>query len=209
MKLHLETLPAAQLEALRTVGPALERRGFYLAGGTALALRLGHRISVDLDWFREADFDPLALAGDLRREGLPIAVADTAPGTLHASLGPLRLSLFRYAYPNLAAPETAPEVGCRLAALEDLVAMKLAAVAQRGARKDFHDIAAILTTGLGLSDQVELYRRKFDVSDVGHLLSALCYFDDAEGEPEPTLLAGPNWQALKADLRSRVRSLAT
>jgi hypothetical protein len=208
LSFHEEVLGAPQLAALRGVGPLADREAFVLAGGTALALRLGHRISVDLDFFRERDFDPLALAATLRERGAGIEASDTAAGTLHATAGGVRVSFLRFAYPWLEEATPWPAMGCRLAALPDLAAMKLAALVQRGARKDFHDVAALLGTGLSLAELIELYRRKFGVRDSGHVLTAICYFDDAEREPEPTVLRGPSWEELKKDIRERVKAFA-
>ena len=58
---HLEVMPAPMQRVFATVAPVLGAEGFYLAGGTAVALYYGHRRSVDLDWFREASFEPMAL----------------------------------------------------------------------------------------------------------------------------------------------------
>ena len=109
--------------------------------------------------------------------------------------------LLRFDDPWLGEPTLWPEASCRIATLEDLAAMKLAALVQRGARKDFHDVAALLSAGHSIGDLIELYRRKFGVADSGHVLPALCYFDDAEGEPAPTIVSGPSWEALKTELR--------
>ncbi len=63
MRFHVEVLAPAQRRVLGRLGPVLTARGYYLAGGTALALHLGHRRSVDLDWFTPEPLgDPLGLA---------------------------------------------------------------------------------------------------------------------------------------------------
>jgi Nucleotidyl transferase AbiEii toxin, Type IV TA system len=95
-----------------------------------------------------------------------------------------------------------------LASIEDLSAMKLAAVAQRGARKDFLDVFAIASQGLDLRRMIDLYREKYGVSDIGHVLAGLCYFEDAERDPMPLLLAPVDWKDVKAAIRTWVKDAA-
>lgn len=161
---HLEILPTAQRAVLARVGPVASQLGFYLAGGTAVALRLGHRLSMDLDWFTGADeLDPLALE----------------------DAGPFRV-----------------------AAMADLVCMKLAAATQRGEKKDFYDIAAICDGHVGLAEALELYRRKFGLSGSGHALMALTYFDDAEAGPDPIALGGLTWPEVKRRIVAWAKELS-
>ncbi|MBN2496327.1 MAG: nucleotidyl transferase AbiEii/AbiGii toxin family protein [Deltaproteobacteria bacterium] len=203
---HVEVLDRQQLEVLKSLAPVLTPRAFYLAGGTAVALQLGHRRSIDLDWFsNDRIADPLDLAGELRAAGLSVEVAAVAPNTLHASVSGVRVSFLAYRYPLLRPLSTWTEVGCDLASLQDLACMKLAAVAQRGSRRDFLDIAAIGKTGTGLADMLEWYKQKYALEDIGHVLVGLCYFDDADREPMPDCLEGTDWEATKAIMRSWVK----
>jgi len=151
VKLRREALGRQQRSLLPRLAPLARQHGFYLAGGTALALQIGHRRSVDFDWFREDPIDD-----------------------------PLRL-----------------------AALEDIAAMKLAAVAQRGSKKDFVDVFA-LGRRFGLGEMLAFYREKFGVEDVGHVLVALAYFDDADRERTPLLLQRQSWPDVKATIRGWV-----
>ena len=204
---HETVLPRAQAELLRRAGPAARAAGFYLAGGTAVAIRLGHRRSVDFDWFTDASIpDPLALARTLASAGLNLQVLDTPPHTLHAEADSVRVSFLSYPYPKLRPLVHWPAFGCDLASLEDLACMKLAAISQRGARRDFVDIDALLSAGLDLGALLAAYREKYSVRDVGHLLAALAFFDDADKEAEPILLRDANWDELKKRLRARVRA---
>src|SRR5689334_2644874 len=104
MTWHPEVLALRQQRVLARVGPVLTQHGFYLAGGTAVALHLGHRRSVDLDWFSAARLpDPLRLAQDLREQGVAFVTGQVAPGTLHGSVRGVRLGLLEYRYPLLAS----------------------------------------------------------------------------------------------------------
>jgi hypothetical protein len=209
MSFYPDTLPKDQLTVLRQVAPALTQMGFYLAGGTALALYLGHRQSVDLDWFSgEPLADPLRLAQRLRDAGLAFATAQTAPGTLHGHVLGVRMSLFEFRYPLLQDLVSWEDIGVRLASLDDLACMKLSAIAQRGSRKDFYDTYALCRSYRPLAQLLSLYRQKFAIDDIGPLLYGLVYFADAEAEPDPMLVQAVRWTAVKKAMRAWVREIA-
>lgn len=208
MRLHRRVLGRRQASVLRRLGPFLEQSPFYLAGGTGLALQLGHRRSIDFDWFSEKPLDdPLRLAGQIEGAGVPVEVDDVERGTLHARSGGVRLSFLEYRYP-LLHPLVEGRAGLRLASVEDIAAMKLAAVAQRGSRKDFVDVFA-LGRVMDLDAMLGHYRRKYGVRDVGHLLVALSYFDDAETEPMPSMLRTWRWADIQGAIRLWVRQATT
>lgn len=203
--LHPEVLPPDQREALERLAPVLDPGGFYLGGGTAVALQVGHRRSLDLDWFtREPMGDPLVLARSLEETGIEWEVESVDEGTLHAYATGVRVSFLEFRYPFLRPTIEAGEFGCRLAALEDLACMKLSAVAQRGERKDFIDLH-VLGERIDLPEMLDLYREKFEVRDIGHVLHSLTYFDEAEATETPAMLVDLSWDEVKDELRRRVR----
>ena len=209
MAFHLEAIEAVQHDLLRRLGPVVTARGFYLAGGTALALYFGHRRSVDFDWFTgEPLDDPLRLAQALRDASIEFTTGQVEPGTLYGTVHDVLVSFFAYRYPQLGAPVDWPAYGIKLAALDDLAAMKLSAIAQRGAKKDFIDLHALLRRHRPLPDLLDTYRRKYRTDDIAHLLYALVYFDDAEREPTPTMLWDLDWATVKLDIRDQVRQIA-
>lgn len=209
LSFHPEVLTRTQRGVLQHTGPLLNGRGFRLAGGTALALLLGHRRSVDFDWFIETTMpDSLILARELTDAGVAWETDEVARGTLHGRVEEVRVSLLEYRYPLLAPPVAWPEYGCSVLSLDDIACMKLSAITQRGSRKDFVDLFALGTRHRPLTELIELYRRKFDIQDVGHVLFALAYFDDAEAEPMPQMLWEPSWEDMKARIRGWVRRAA-
>ena len=145
MSWHTEVLTNRQTSVLKKLGPIVKELGFYLAGGTAAALHLGHRRSVDLDWFTLKKMeDPLKLAKDLKAGGIELEITGFSSGTLHCMARGVRISLFEYSYP-LVSPVVAWDVfGCWIASVEDIACMKLVAIAQRGSKRDFIDIYAII-----------------------------------------------------------------
>lgn len=202
MTFHIEILPETQRTVLSSIGPLAEEIGFYLAGGTAVALQLGHRQSVDFDWFTDKSIEsPLALAKAFERRGLPLVVDSVATGTLHARLLEVRVTFLEYGYPLLRPLKPWTKYKFHMASLDDLACMKLAAVAGRGAKKDFVDIYALVRRHRPLDELIALYRRKYDLEDVGHLRYALAYFDDAELEPMPKMHEDVSWAEVKRALR--------
>jgi len=201
MMLTTAGLSSEQIEVITQAGAWFSSQGYYLAGGTALAIYFGHRRSLDLDWFTPQPIaDPMALAQRLRDAGLLFTTGQTAPGTLYGQIGMVRVSLMEFRYPLLQPLTIWANTNCGLASLDDLACMKLSAIAQRGSRKDFYDVRALISRHRPMAEMLELYRQKFSVTDISPVLYGLAYFDDAEGEPDPILLEKVNWKQVKKEL---------
>ncbi len=207
---HFEVLPEAQQKVLRQLGPIVDQDGFYLAGGTAIALQLGHRRSIDFDWFTEQSFDdPHQYSGRLRGHGLAWQIKQAAPGTLHGTVDGVKVSFLHYQYPRIEELVAISGHCCAMASLSDLSGMKLGAVAQRGSRKDFVDIWALVESGIGLREMLSLYQKKYATDDIAHLLMALTYFDDAELEPMPVMLIDVAWADIQEAIQGWVKDFAS
>ncbi len=208
MPWHNEVLARRQQRVLTQIGPLLSRLGFYLAGGTAVALHLGHRRSVDFDWFTfDGLSNPLQFAAEIRDEGIAFTTDHVAPGTLHGSVQGVRVSMIRFRYPMLSALRKMRS-GIHIAGKADLAAMKLSDVTQRGAKKDFVDIYALGKKTRSLQKMLNWYREKFAVENVAHLMYSLAYFEDAERERLPRMLWDINWQAVKTELQQWLKNEA-
>jgi len=181
--------------------------GWILAGGTALALQLGHRISVDLDFFRFEDFQVAPLRQALARLG-KLEIPSMAPGTLHCRLDGIRLTFSGSEVPFLYEP--VPYRGLHLADVRDIAAMKVIAVAGRGAKKDFIDLYAYLDAGASFPDLMAVVQQRYRDTDfnVMHLLRSLVYFDDAEAEPMPKMLSRAGWPEIRRRLEREARDWA-
>lgn len=209
MSFHAEVLSDEQLHILPRLASFADTQGFYLGGGTAVALHLGHRHSDDFDWFTHAGIaDALVLAEQVRQTGLRVEGVQVSPGTLHAVIGDVHVSFFEYPYPEISEPSLWPDCSVKLASLDDLACMKLAAVAQRGSRKDFVDIYVIALQHKPIRDLLELYKRKYSTDDIAHVLIGLAYFDDADEEPSPIMLADIPWREIKCKFRQWARELS-
>lgn len=202
-------LGTIQLKVIRQLSESGWLSRYYLAGGTAVALHLGHRRSADLDWFTgEPMGDALVLARSLQQARLRFRTAAVAPGTLHGRLSGVRVTCLEYRYPLLHAAPVWNSTGCHVASLDDLACMKLSAVAQRGSKRDFIDVYALALRHAPLADLVDLYRKKYSTGDVGHVLYGLTYFDDADQERMPRMLWDVDWRTVKVMLREWVRATA-
>jgi hypothetical protein len=209
MKYLVEGLPKKQIKVLKALGPHMAPKGFYLAGGTALAIHYGHRMSVDLDWFSPEPFeDGMLLAQALRNSGLNLEIEQVSPGTLHGSIQDVRVTFLQYQYPMLKSVQHWKDMDCDLAPLEDLACMKLSAIAQRGARKDFCDLYALGKTSFSLQQMLGFYQKKFDIRDIGSVLYGLVYFDDAESERMPRMLWKVNWRDIKKTILEWVKGVS-
>jgi len=197
---HWEALTPATIQAFKHIERLAFIRNYYLAGGTGLALHLGHRFSIDLDFFSA---DALAVGSD-QRDALRVLLDDPSlvitydtDGTFAAVWQEVGISFFRLVlYPLVQEPLLVD--GIRLATLQEIGAMKLAAIIGRGTRKDLVDLYYILQT-ISLEEIFQVAAIKyahvhsFPVSAVG----ALAYFTDAESFPMPRMLDRTPWSKMK------------
>ena len=210
MNWHREIMPAEQADLLRTLGPVADRYGYYLAGGTAVGLYLGHRQSIDFDWFSpDPATRPPEVREALHQAGIALDVKSAGEKLVDGFIGAIRVTFILYPYPLLEPPIRWDEFGCPIASLRDLVCMKLWAVANRGSRKDFIDIYALLSSGVLLTEALQHYRRKFGVQDVMPVLYGLTYFDDAEKQPMPNVLIQEGWGRMKSAIQGWTRGALT
>jgi len=185
------------------------RQHYYLGGGTTIAIYLGHRHSVDLDWFTEEGItDPMRLAQNIRDKEIPFVTGQIERGTLHGTISGVRISFLEYKYPLLKPLIIWQKAACQLATLEDLACMKLSALTQRGSKKDFVDIYALGLRYFSLRDMLRLYQKKFSVEDMGHVLYGLSYFDDADKERLPKMFWDTDWRTIKKTIQGWVKEVA-
>jgi hypothetical protein len=205
--MHPRVLGAHGWRIVRAMVRAGRVDGWTLAGGTGLALQLGHRISKDLDFFRASPFAPAELAAGLAGLGR-VAVQGRSAGTLHATLDGLRVSFLAAESPLLFAGT--PYRGLILADPRDIAVMKVIAIGGRGSRKDFVDLFFYLRGGGSLEGVFALIRRRFAGIDYNtyHLLRSLAFFEDAESEPMPRMTRRAAWSEIKRAIVTEVRRLS-
>jgi hypothetical protein len=190
---------------LRLQQAVVLKEQFFLAGGTGLGLRFGHRRSRDLDWFTARPFD----VGELRKtlDNLPEKPTQTTVGpyTLRAHYGELETSFIRYTQVT-ARPELLPIGDLRIpvADVETLALMKAAAVHDRGTKRDFIDIHAICSApGWSVGRFIDLATSRLPLT-AGQMKLALTYFADAD-HPQLPVKYGSPWNEVKSDLEQGVQ----
>lgn len=205
--MFIETLSSDPQRLLERLGQLSTVTPFYLAGGSAIALHLGHRISVDLDFFTpQDDYEAEPLIQQLQNVG-HLVIRQQSRGTLNATLAGTLISFFVYPYPLLEKAQAVWNV--HIAGLLDLALMKLAAISQRGAKRDFLDLYQICHSGYTLDALLQLMPTKFpDVTYPSyHLLRALAYFEDAEPDSMPPMLTSLEWTDVRRFFEAEVRRL--
>jgi hypothetical protein len=200
--LYQSAVPLSLLEVLRSLQEKTQGTGFALAGGTSLALRFGHRMSVDLDFFTESHFDPQTWADKIGAG--PECITGMAAGTLQLILDGVKVEFLRHTYPKLAEHDRIN--GLALWSLQDVGAMKLNAIANRGSKKDFHDLVALMDL-FPLDCILGWYRTKYQPASLMMVVRSLAWFEDAEQEPDPICLNGRDWNEVKDRVSAALRRL--
>lgn len=202
-KWHCEVIP----KAAETLLPVLFNKDlgpFYLAGGTALALQFGHRLSRDLDFFRKDAFDEESIIDRLRN--MNVSVIAKAKETLHLHIAGIKVSFLGYHYPVLFPFQTF--MGASVADPRDIACMKMSAIAGRGARRDFIDLF-VIAQEYGLARLLDHFKEKYAQIDFNlvHALKSLTYFADAENEPMPEMLTPLSWNQVAEFFRQEAPKL--
>ena len=182
--LHTESVDSNTFELLKTMMANTFLDGFFLVGGTNIALRIGHRKSIDLDLFSDKPFDTTQLKLHLK-DTYAFETRYESRNTLKGEIRGVFVDCMSHQYP-LVKPVEHIE-GVRMASLEDVVAMKLNAIVNDGTRiKDFIDVA-YLSSRMSLGDMCAAHCKKYNEKNEILVRKGLCYFQDIEYE-EPLLM---------------------
>ena len=208
---HFEALPPETKRALEAFSRiALFRGGgWYLAGGTALALQVGHRQSVDLDFFTpESSFDEMKLQRDLRATGKwDTTSADS--GTVYGEYDEAKVSFI--AYPFFVASEKYAHFGTvKILIPEDIAVMKIIAISQRCRKRDFIDLYWYVHNREPLLDILLRVQTHYPSKrlPMPHFIKSLNFFIEAENDPMPTLFFDATWEDIKKYFRAEVTRIA-
>jgi hypothetical protein len=208
--LHWDSLPADTRRVLEALNDLSGLSDFYLAGGTALALQIGHRISRDLDFFSSSNQLDFSARGALTKQlqsRNPCIVRREADGMVYSTVMGIEVSFIYQHHPLLEAPIHWRNVA--IAGLTDIGLMKLAAIKDRGTRRDFVDIYC-LRDAAPLEQLFKLIPGKYpDRPDFAfHLAHGLRYFEDAENDPRELLMRRTvRWRDVKKYCEAGARLL--
>jgi hypothetical protein len=179
---RLDVLPLAQKEIWAKLAPA-PRLSFVLYGGTAIALYLGHRQSVDFDFFRTAPLskDEISAAFAFINEAVVVQDSpDTFVLLAHMPSGPVKVSFFGgIGFGRVNEPVQTRDGTLLVASLDDLMATKLKAILDRSEARDYRDIAEMIAADVSLVAGLGAFKQMFK-SDPSQVLRALGYFKDGD-----------------------------
>ena len=207
---HKEILPFASREVLSDLLRTMRLSQFYLAGGTGLALLLGHRLSRDFDFFSAKLFNEDSLIQCM--QGLhDLTIVAKSEHTVHITLKGLKVSFLGYSYPLLFPMKQyrpAEGISIDVADERDIACMKISAISSRGTRRDFVDLYEVARQ-YSLPELYGLFQKKFSLTPYNnvHILKSLTYFADAESEPMPNMLIPLSWDTVKQYFVSEVPKL--
>jgi len=192
------------LRLLETICAIPELSGFNLAGGTALALRIGHRISVDLDFFGDKNFSTEEIL-DLMAGEKPISIISQHKNILILNVQNVKVDFVSYQYPLIAKPIV--EGVIRMLATSDIAAMKLAAIAGRGRKRDFYNLYFMLKE-FSMKQMIDFYNQKFHDGSEMMVARSLTFFDDADTDEIPRMFATTvSWEEIKMTRLKEVKNL--
>lgn len=201
--LHYKTIYPATLNLLKELQSLALLKDCRLVGGTALALQLGHRRSVDLDFFGAVPESSDEIVDALREDHEVIIVKESKNIHIYQIDG-IKVDIVNYKYEWIDG--SVEENGVKLAGVEDIAAMKIAAIIGRGTKKDFIDLYFLLKR-FSLEEILQLYLKKYPDGSLFIAMKSLSYFIDAELNPMPEMFESVDWNSVKATIREEVASL--
>lgn len=201
------TLSLHAQKTLALLGKQDFLKSAYLAGGSSLALQLGHRRSIDFDFFTNKEFESINIKKKLQLIG-KYKVKNETPKTMVGEFNKVKFSLFYYPYQLV--DKTKMFVGINLSNIKDIAAMKLAAITDRGTKKDYIDLYFLAKNKFSFEKMFSFYDKKYKIFESNKLtlLKALQYFEDANGSDMPEMIEKINWEEVKEFFRKEVIKLA-
>lgn len=186
--LHKETVDPTTLELLNQLQQTEYLKGFYLVGGTALALKMGHRKSVDLDLFSNFSFNAVQLLENLSAD-FSYTLFFSANNTLKGSISQVQIDIMAHRYPLVEDPEVIENIS--MLSIQDIAAMKLNAISVSGQRvKDFIDIYYLLEM-YSIEEMIGFYKKKYLQYNEANVLKSLCWFEDVDLSDWPVMIKTP------------------
>ena len=191
--LYYETIKPETLDLLRRI----QKLGVYentrLVGGTALALQIGHRVSVDLDFFgviQEESYDILQSLHTVS----DVKLLSTSKDINVFLADGVKVDSVNYPYEWIDG--VIEENGLRLASIKEIAAMKISAICNRGTKKDFVDLHFLLKR-YSIRELLNFYMQKYPDGSEFIVIKSLTYFEDAEEDPMPFMLIPVEWKEIK------------
>ncbi|MFZ5366185.1 MAG: nucleotidyl transferase AbiEii/AbiGii toxin family protein [Patescibacteria group bacterium] len=191
-----KTLSRSAQNSLAILGKSGLLKDGYLAGGSALALHLGHRYSLDFDFFTPRSFDAKQLTlklgklGNFKKETIK---SDTIVGEFNK----VKFSFFYFPYPLVK--KLGRFLNLQLADPADIGAMKIAAIVDRGTKRDFIDLYFLIKEKYQIEEILKFYNKKYQKlsENIYSIIKSLKYFEDAEESEMPRMIKKISWEEIK------------
>ena len=190
------------LELLKTICTISELESFGLGGGTSLALRMGHRLSIDLDFFTNTNFTTGLVFKIITKKFPSAELLFEQNQTMMFTINDVKVDFVLYPFAWLQQFDIIEET--RLLSIEDIIPMKLQAASNRNAKKDYWDISALLKE-YSLDKMLKIFTAKFPQVDIGFIIHSLTDFEKADIELDPDTYTGITWNEIKNELIIAVR----
>jgi hypothetical protein len=175
--LHKETVTKNTLDLIRKFMRDEQLAQFQLVGGTALALRIGHRLSIDIDLFTDKPFQAWKLLKHLEKKH-EVELNQIGDNMILCMINNIKVDMIAHQYPNVRPSQNVN--GIRMASMEDIAAMKINAIDNSGSRiKDFYDIYYLLRE-YKLENILNAYMTKYGNDDENRAKRSLLYHEDID-----------------------------
>ncbi len=201
--LQTQTVSPKLLELLKAIMQEESFADFALAGGTSLALQIGHRNSIDIDLFGKSEINKDVFSDILNGFGNVITIQNSK-NILILNVDSVKIDFVNYQYPLLEDILIIDNI--RLFSKKDIGAMKLNAILGRGSKKDFIDLYFLLQD-FSLKELISFYNQKYSDGSEFLVLKSLTYFDDADLQPESIMYVDFDWELCKEKITSEVNKL--
>lgn len=201
--LHYTTIKPGTLGLLKKIMAVPELKDFNLAGGTSLALQIGHRVSVDLDLFGKRPFERQEILDLVEKVG-EVRELQYSKNIFILQIDEVKVDFVNYKYPLLR--EIRHETGLRLVSLEDIGAMKIGAITGRGKKRDFTDLFFLMKK-FSMAELISFYNEKYPDGNEMMAVRSLTYFEDADEDDDLTLFKKADWQTVKKTIEKEIRKI--
>ena len=199
--LHKYAVEPTTLELLKIICRQQQLNSFALGGGTSIALRGGHRFSVDLDFFTNLPYDNGTVYKTITSKWPKAELLFEQNQTMMFIVEGIKVDFVLYPFEWNYPFETIEEA--RLINLRDIIPMKLQAISNRFSKKDFWDIDFLLNE-FSLNEMLNIFKTKFPAIDTGYIIHSLTNFEAAEKEEDPICIISRKWEEVKSNLAQKV-----
>lgn len=195
--LHHEAVNPNTLVLIKDIMAIPLPERFRLVGGTALALQIGHRRSYDIDFFSDESFESDEILSLLKKK-FRITLLRQTKASANITIKKIKVDFVCSPYPWLKKSKVSEAI--KMAALEDIAAMKLLAITNRGRKRDFFDLWFLLKE-FSFKELVGFFQNRYNDHELFMLTQSLAYFTDAEKDEDPKLLKEKiSWEKVKEDI---------